>query len=384
MTSRRFQLSAAAAALAFASTALAAPPSYTVEVIGVDLVGLSMNGNGIVAGRAMLSPTHGVAFVAKPSEGVQLLPMPPEWTSSDAYSINDNGTIVGAVSMDDLADTGSHAAAWYSGGADYFFWPLGALEGHEFSTALAVNNLEDVVGASGGAGLGQYTNSVLFWNSQIIDLAGFPLPVDVSDERRVLSGNRLLDLESMTTTTIPLPPGGWTGAVSTDVNNVGDFCGRLVAAPGCDARPAVHDATNGWTFLGECAEHTGAVAMNDRGDVLVHVAGAPSIVVYENDVPRTVESVIAPQEGSWSIVGVAAINAHRQILCTGLASGVGPPLLLRLHPIIGDLDGDGDVDGADLGSLLGEWGYCPGCDADFNGNEVVEGDDLGALLGAWS
>jgi len=52
----------------------------------------------------------------------------------------------------------------------------------------------------------------------------------------------------------------------------------------------------------------------------------------------------------------------------------------------GDLDFDGDVDGADLGLLLGAWGDCvPGdpCLADYNGDGVVDGVDLGFLLAGW-
>jgi hypothetical protein len=48
----------------------------------------------------------------------------------------------------------------------------------------------------------------------------------------------------------------------------------------------------------------------------------------------------------------------------------------------GDLTGDGLVDGADLGRLLGSWGTGSGvADLDNNGN--VDGADLGILLGAW-
>jgi len=47
----------------------------------------------------------------------------------------------------------------------------------------------------------------------------------------------------------------------------------------------------------------------------------------------------------------------------------------------GDLNGDGVVDGADLGLLLGQWGT-DGL-ADLNGDGVVDGADLGLLLGAW-
>ncbi|MFO0873648.1 MAG: lectin-like protein [Phycisphaerales bacterium] len=50
---------------------------------------------------------------------------------------------------------------------------------------------------------------------------------------------------------------------------------------------------------------------------------------------------------------------------------------------IGDLNGNNQVDGADLGVLLGAWGKCGGCAADINLDGMVDGSDLGLLLGAW-
>jgi hypothetical protein len=47
-----------------------------------------------------------------------------------------------------------------------------------------------------------------------------------------------------------------------------------------------------------------------------------------------------------------------------------------------DLNGDGVVDGLDLGMLLAQWGG-PGT-ADFDSSGIVDGLDLGALLAAWS
>jgi hypothetical protein len=55
---------------------------------------------------------------------------------------------------------------------------------------------------------------------------------------------------------------------------------------------------------------------------------------------------------------------------------------VRAAGVPGDLDGDGDVDGADLGALLGSWGACT-CPADLDGDGAVTGADLGILLGAW-
>lgn len=52
-------------------------------------------------------------------------------------------------------------------------------------------------------------------------------------------------------------------------------------------------------------------------------------------------------------------------------------------PIAGDLDGDGDVDGADLGLLLTAWGELGG-PADLDGSGEVGGGDLGLLLANWT
>lgn len=52
-----------------------------------------------------------------------------------------------------------------------------------------------------------------------------------------------------------------------------------------------------------------------------------------------------------------------------------------------DLTGDGVVDGADLGQLLGAWGPCADgspCEEDLDGNGIVDGADLGLLLSEWS
>jgi hypothetical protein len=50
--------------------------------------------------------------------------------------------------------------------------------------------------------------------------------------------------------------------------------------------------------------------------------------------------------------------------------------------LVGDLNGDGIINGADLGVLLGQWGTLGS--GDLNGDGIVNGADLGMLLGAWT
>lgn len=82
-------------------------------------------------------------------------------------------------------------------------------------------------------------------------------------------------------------------------------------------------------------------------------------------------------------------------LATGAATFagiVGIPLIdlfsvegmtVRPEPTcVADLNFDGNVDGADLGTLLGDWGT--GSDlSDLNDDGIVDGKDLGVQLGAW-
>jgi hypothetical protein len=67
------------------------------------------------------------------------------------------------------------------------------------------------------------------------------------------------------------------------------------------------------------------------------------------------------------------------------ASGVVGPAAPPPPACPADLNQDGFVNGADLGSMLGAWGPCVGtpCPADLNSDGVVNGADLGGMLGSW-
>lgn len=65
-------------------------------------------------------------------------------------------------------------------------------------------------------------------------------------------------------------------------------------------------------------------------------------------------------------------------------SGVGTLTVSYDCPCLGDFDGNGIIDGGDLGLLLGQWGVIGGVGgADLNFDGVVNGADLGILLGNW-
>lgn len=375
----------AVASLSIAACAMAQLPVYSVEELGASLQGFGMNELGDVVGRKVLDGNHGLAFFARRGGEVELLPIPPEWIGSDAYAISNKGVIVGAVSANGIASIGSHACAWWPTNDGYRFQFLGAMPGHDFSTALGVNDLGDIVGGSGGIGLGLYPNAALFAADDVVELPGISLAADVNNERQVIAGNMLLDLDTMTTETIPLPAGNWQGMVSSDLNDAGGFCGYVAGFSGCSTFPVLYMPESGWEFVGGCASTTSAVSLNELGDTLTFVYQGGLGIVFHDSGYHDIGSLIAPGEGNWLITGVSTINSKRQILCAGKNLPGSITSLLRLTPmLVGDLDGDGHVDGSDLGALLGEWGPCAGCASDFGGDGVVDGDDLGVLLGGWT
>jgi hypothetical protein len=81
--------------------------------------------------------------------------------------------------------------------------------------------------------------------------------------------------------------------------------------------------------------------------------------IYPADAPRPSAIVIAPPSA------------------TDINGNLVPD---ECEALLGDVDGDGDVDGADLGIMLATWGDCSGCAADLNRDGTVDGADLGVLL----
>lgn len=372
--------------LAAAAAVTAAPPTYRVETLGTDLQGFAMNELGDVVGRQVSTQNVGRAFLARRGGGVELLPTPAEWQSSDAYQVSNSGLVVGAVSTSSVASIGSRAAAWLPTPSGYQFRLLAPYPGDQFSTATAVNDHGDVVGGSGGLGLGMYPRAVRFTESGAQLLPDLALPADVNDERVVIAWNTMLDLDTMVATTVPLPPGNWQGVVSTNLAGSGAFCGYIAGFSGCSTFPVRWRPGIGWEFVGGCATTTSATSINDLGDVVAYVQGGGNWVSFVGEENMPIGPLVDPSQGAWAVLGASEINNARMILASARR---GPAFsiteLVRLVPIrLGDLNDDGFVDGTDLGMLLNEWGACMGtCPADLNDDGYVDGVDLGMMLGAW-
>ncbi len=76
-------------------------------------------------------------------------------------------------------------------------------------------------------------------------------------------------------------------------------------------------------------------------------------------------------------VGGTTVPYH----CTPHCAVQQATIVVNAPAVVGDLDGSGSVDGADLGILLGAWGSTGV--ADLDGSGIVDGGDLGSLLANW-
>jgi hypothetical protein len=99
------------------------------------------------------------------------------------------------------------------------------------------------------------------------------------------------------------------------------------------------------------------------------------------------ESAVLPP-GSY----IVSVTAHNLVNVLGTVVEIAATcdFDLRFEALSpADINGDSQVDGADVGQLLAAWGPCGtcnpfGCSADLNGDCQVDGADLGLLAAEWS
>jgi hypothetical protein len=100
-----------------------------------------------------------------------------------------------------------------------------------------------------------------------------------------------------------------------------------------------------------------------------------------------VVTVDAPPIIAGGFAGFVTTTPIARVVVTPLGNSDGAngmdDVAVSIHPVpacAGDLSGNGNIDGEDLGMLLAAWG-AP--DADLNCDGTTDGGDLGILLGGW-
>lgn len=376
--------------LACASVASADVPTYRVEYLGAGWTATAINQRGDVCGSVSPDGTSLLAGVSLDGQPFEFLSLPPGMRTSRAFDINDSGVIVGAVCPNQFVISQPTAAVWRPVAGGYEVEVLSSLPGDPYSSAYAINNLGDIVGGSGFFGW-NLSSGVRFTESGVIRLPDDFLGGEINDQRVVMSGSRLLDLDTNQITEIALPPGIWQGFLSADLNNNNEFCGYIAGNSGCSTFPIRHRNGAGWEFLGGCGTTTSATSINDRGDALTFYASTASGVQFVNEGYVMLGSLIDPSQGVWNVQpgGANGINNARQIIAAAREGAAGPIGAVRLTPIVAcppDFNSDGFVDFFDYDAFVGcfESGDCPaGRTADFNNDDFVDFFDYDAFVQAF-
>ena len=310
-------------------------PTYRVEFLGAGWTATGLNESGDACGSMSPDGTSLLAGVSVAGRPFEILPLPPGMQTSRAHDINDAGVIVGSVCPNQYVISQPIAAVWRPTMGGYSVEVLGRLPGDPYSAAYAVNNVGDIIGASGFTGWNLSTG-VLFTASGPVALPGGLAGADVNDQRVVLSGSQLLDLDTNQITDVPLPQGNWQGFVGAALNNQGDFCGYILGYSGCSTFPMRFRQSVGWDYLGGCATTTSGTAINDRGDALLYYYSTTAGVHLVNEGYFPLGSLIDPSQGAWYVQygGANGINNARQIIAAAREGISGPIGAVRLTPIV--------------------------------------------------
>lgn len=318
-------------------------------------IATSINASGACVGR-VTAPSVGTAAVTW-SAGNQLtvLPMPSgTWTYNTASGINDSGMVCGFASLALVGSTPQRCWRWTPSGG-YEMLPL--LQGIA-AFCRDINSSGQVVG-SGEVSAGGAARAVVWevdgtlTNLGTVGGAAATFGAAINDSGKVVgttAGNGDAILWTPGQGWRVLPDFGFKAA-AFDINNAGWILGWADVYP-FETVPVV------WDPQGNLHNVYAAVDPNRfyfPGDYQVPIALSETnvIVVYGYDF---------------------TVSGDPRALLFHVGGGV---------PCPADLDGNNQVDGGDLTSLLGAWGIAGGSSADLNADGRVDGIDLAAMLGAW-
>ena len=162
----------------------------------------------------------------------------------------------------------------------------------------------------------------------------------------------------------------YTGSFETGTMFTKFFAGFGVASPAEAAAPSKARGTQGDVVIE--SKVTGSVPLGLQwlrdGVPLVDMLGVSGATTSK----LTLDDATARNGGVFELV---AANSN--------GASISAPIKLEAG-IVGDIDGNGLVNGADLAIVLGSWGTCAGCAADINGDGVADGADLAIVLGNWT
>lgn len=327
----------------------------------------------------------------------------PGVTESAANDLTNAGQIVGYFSP--WSDGLVSVAYLYDGQQAE---TLGTLPGGNWSKAIAVNEMNCVVGAWGNTS-GQPTpyGAFVWQDGTMVDLGsdlGTPrsLARDINDSGQVTgwmgttlasTGTGFIWQDGVVTELPPLP--GGIQSIGDAINSCGHVAGtsrRVTETGESEVCPVLwRDGETIALGLLPGFTHCAATSINDDDQVIGSCWALGSLqrqFIWQAGVMTQLNDLL-PSEANAITRTASDINNAGQIAGSVLDATLGVFVGAMLTPEVGplgDLDRDCAVGIRDFLALLAGWGLCPAaqeCHADFNGDGVVNGLDLTIMLGNW-
>jgi len=392
---------------ALSASSLGVVPTYSVEVAATYTTTTTLRGAS-EAGH-MVGDTVSVGlslpFVATVADGLTLLPLPAGYVSGTALGVNASGVVVGAVTQVGTWDTSGEPVIWTPDGAGGYVvtipqqfatvpGPLGTMS-VDGGMAVAINEAGTVVGWSRFQGFQGGPTTLFSPTSAPVNLQplGFDATVRAINNNGVISGGELVfDLNTNSVIADigvpqPLQPGNvsFTQAIAYAINDSNEavVAADLASVPTENWLTYVHNVSDGYIRLNPSqlpARFVGFYDNNNLGDVS---ASGGVLFRAEDVLVQGYTGLLDPIDSDWT-PALGFICNDRRVYTTAVNASTGENALVVLvpdpAPCSGDLNGDGVIDTADLGLLIGGFG---GSDSviDLNGDGVVDTADLGLLIG---
>jgi len=372
---------AVAAVAGAAASAGAGDPTYAAADFGATFppgaqsFAVALNEDGDAVGEAWIGAAR-IPFVYTYEHGAVLLPLLDGYPNARALDVSERATdgtvlIAGVAAESFFLDQADRGAWWRYDVVANAVVDSGMIEplpGFDRSSAVAVDNAGRLVGQSLVPSIQPMLFEVATRTTTPID---FPVAVATMNNVGQIAGGTYIGDLTGSYANVGFPAGS-IGATITDLNDAGDVSAvahmPFTDGSGFFVNGIARRVAGSWDLIEALSRFDGGYGLNGAGDVVgdlgISAAIRPVVFFDRTDALRLLNPLIDPQE-QLTVSAARAINDAGQIAVGGIAAVLTP---LGEMIIPGDVNGDADVDQADLCAFLVE-------PVDVDGDGDVDEDD---------